>query len=208
MASNFSSNPGRFIAYLISKYTSDEFINTTTSWFHCDDKTQKFCPDQWANESARIACDSVYPGATEGQNLTDEYYQRMFPIIETQLMKGGLRLAHILNYYFQPEKIECEPHASVQWWEYILNSLISLFLICFAGLMSGLTLGLLSIDPMQLKVLKRAGTDHEKKLAARIQPLIKKFHILFFKLFKSSLLACYIVVDECVVDGVFTFVFR
>jgi hypothetical protein len=56
------------------------------------------------------------------------------------------------------------------WWEILIYTCVSLFLILFAGLMSGLTLGLLSLDPMQLSVLKSAGTDQEKKLVKRIEP--------------------------------------
>jgi len=41
-------------------------------------------------------------------------------------------------------------------------------------MMSGLTLGLLSLDPMQLSVLKTAGTPQEQKLATRIEPIVKK----------------------------------
>jgi metal transporter CNNM len=48
---------------------------------------------------------------------------------------------------------------------------ISIGLVCMAGLMSGLTLGLMSMDSVELEVLKRTGTDEEKRYAAVIMPV-------------------------------------
>ena len=44
-------------------------------------------------------------------------------------------------------------------------------LVLFGGLMSGLTLGLMSLDTVQLEVLKRTGSPVEKERAARIMPV-------------------------------------
>jgi metal transporter CNNM len=51
---------------------------------------------------------------------------------------------------------------SLRWWIY---GCISVFLVCFAGIMSGLTLGLMSLGLMDLEVLQRSGTPLEKKQA-------------------------------------------
>ena len=48
------------------------------------------------------------------------------------------------------------------WWAY---GGISVLLVCFAGIMSGLTLGLMSLGLMDLEVLQRSGTTKEKKQA-------------------------------------------
>ena len=40
-----------------------------------------------------------------------------------------------------------------------------------AGLMSGLTLGLMSMDSVELEVLKKTGTAEEKRFAAIIMPV-------------------------------------
>ena len=48
------------------------------------------------------------------------------------------------------------------WWIY---GGISMLLVCFAGIMSGLTLGLMSLGLMDLEVLQRSGTLLEKKQA-------------------------------------------
>lgn len=42
---------------------------------------------------------------------------------------------------------------------------ISCFLVLFAGIMSGLTLGLMSLGLVELEILQRSGTPLEKKQA-------------------------------------------
>ena len=51
---------------------------------------------------------------------------------------------------------------SAGWW---LCCAISIFLVAFAGIMSGLTLGLMSMSPVDLDVLKSGGTAKEKAQA-------------------------------------------
>lgn len=58
----------------------------------------------------------------------------------------------------------------------VLYLCISVFLVLMAGLMSGLTLGLMSLDQVDLEVLLRSGTPKEKKYAARISPVVSKPH--------------------------------
>ncbi|KAK9868503.1 hypothetical protein WJX84_007236 [Apatococcus fuscideae] len=48
--------------------------------------------------------------------------------------------------------------------------------------MSGLTLGLMSLDHVDLEVLKRSGTPTERKQAARIAPVLEKPHLLLVTL--------------------------
>lgn len=55
-------------------------------------------------------------------------------------------------------------------------------LILIAGLMSGLTLGLLSLDLTSLKVLQEGGKLQERKYAAKIIPLLKRHHWLLVTL--------------------------
>ncbi|XP_076339896.1 uncharacterized protein LOC143240772 isoform X1 [Tachypleus tridentatus] len=55
-------------------------------------------------------------------------------------------------------------------------------LVLVAGLMSGLTMGLLSLDITSLRVLEREGKPHEKKYAQIIIPLVEKHHLLLVTL--------------------------
>eukprot|EP00053_Salpingoeca_punica_P016101 m.150207 g.150207 ORF g.150207 m.150207 type:complete len:437 (+) comp16877_c0_seq1:161-1471(+) len=54
--------------------------------------------------------------------------------------------------------------------------------ILLAGVFSGLTLGLLSLDPMDLDVIIQGGSAHEKRCASRIRPLVKRHHMLLVTL--------------------------
>ncbi|PRP80255.1 hypothetical protein PROFUN_12194 [Planoprotostelium fungivorum] len=59
---------------------------------------------------------------------------------------------------------------------------ISIGLVLVAGLMSGLTLGLMSLDRMNLQILIQSGTPHQKKHAGRILPLLDYHHWLLVTL--------------------------
>lgn len=63
------------------------------------------------------------------------------------------------------------------------------FLTLMAGLMSGLTLGLMSMDHVDLEVLKRSGTGTEKKHAERLSPLLQKQHLLLVTLLLFNAMA-------------------
>ncbi|KAJ7562360.1 hypothetical protein O6H91_03G066100 [Diphasiastrum complanatum] len=65
------------------------------------------------------------------------------------------------------------------WWAY---AGISVFLVIFAGIMSGLTLGLMSLGLVDLEVLERSGTAKQKKQAATILPVVQKQHQLLVTL--------------------------
>ncbi|MDE6082199.1 MAG: S1/P1 nuclease [Muribaculaceae bacterium] len=57
--------------------------------------------DDWAQETIRIA-DVVYKSTPEGTNLSYNEVAKWAPVIEKQLLSGGLRLAHLLNQTFDP----------------------------------------------------------------------------------------------------------
>eukprot|EP00798_Chlamydomonas_sp_ICE-L_P013276 gene13276-19118_t len=62
-------------------------------------------------------------------------------------------------------------------------------LVLFAGCMSGLTLGLLSLDKVDLEVLKRSGTPQEQRWANRIIPVVKNSHFLLVTLLLCNAIA-------------------
>ncbi|XP_017253978.1 DUF21 domain-containing protein At4g14240 isoform X2 [Daucus carota subsp. sativus] len=66
------------------------------------------------------------------------------------------------------------------WW--FVYAGISCFLVLFAGIMSGLTLGLMSLGLVELEILQRSGTPTEKKQAAAIFPVVQKQHQLLVTL--------------------------
>jgi len=75
---------------------------------------------------------------------------------------------------------------SILFWIYIL---ISILLVLFAGMASGLTIGLLSMDMMSLEIFQRSGTPKEKKYAEKIVPLVKNQHLLLVTLLLSNAIA-------------------
>ncbi len=56
-------------------------------------------PLDWAYES-RALCEEIYEGVEKGQQLKYDYIIENLPVIRQQLLKGGLRLAHVLNDIF------------------------------------------------------------------------------------------------------------
>ncbi|EOX94823.1 CBS domain-containing protein with a domain of Uncharacterized protein function isoform 2, partial [Theobroma cacao] len=77
---------------------------------------------------------------------------------------------------FEPDDI---PFGSVKWFVY---AGFSCLLVLFAGIMSGLTLGLMSMSLVELEILQRSGTITEKKQAATILPVVKRQHQLLVTL--------------------------
>lgn len=55
--------------------------------------------DDWARETFAIATE-VYSSTPQGSKLSYDYQARWTPVIEQQLLRGGLRLAHLLNSVF------------------------------------------------------------------------------------------------------------
>ncbi|XP_057964916.1 DUF21 domain-containing protein At4g14240 [Malania oleifera] len=80
------------------------------------------------------------------------------------------------GFAFQADDIS---FGSPRWFVY---AGISCALVLFAGIMSGLTLGLMSLGLVELEILQRSGTSEEKKQAAAILPVVQKQHQLLVTL--------------------------
>ncbi|KAJ6960812.1 DUF21 domain-containing protein At5g52790 isoform X1 [Populus alba] len=76
----------------------------------------------------------------------------------------------------------CEP----MFWTYLI---ICMALVSFAGLMSGLTLGLMSLSVVDLEVLIKAGQPQERKNAEKILPIVKNQHLLLCTLLIGNAMA-------------------
>ncbi|OVA07022.1 CBS domain [Macleaya cordata] len=62
-------------------------------------------------------------------------------------------------------------------------------LVCFAGLMAGLTLGLMSLGLVDLEVLIKSGRPQDRKYAAKIFPVVKNQHLLLCTLLIGNAMA-------------------
>lgn len=59
-------------------------------------------PDTWAKESYAIATD-IYETTPQNTNIEYDYIAKWTPVIEEQFLKGGLRLADVLNTVFDSD---------------------------------------------------------------------------------------------------------
>jgi metal transporter CNNM len=60
--------------------------------------------------------------------------------------------------------------------EYIVYSCICIGLVLFAGLMSGLTVGLMSLADLSLEMKLRSDDEEHRAMASNLIPLINKHH--------------------------------
>jgi CBS domain containing-hemolysin-like protein len=66
--------------------------------------------------------------------------------------------------------------------EFLAYLLTAVGLVAMAGLMSGLTLGLMSLDDVDLEVLRRSGNSRQRACADRIAPVMANPHRLLVTL--------------------------
>ncbi|XP_019177838.1 PREDICTED: DUF21 domain-containing protein At5g52790 isoform X2 [Ipomoea nil] len=78
------------------------------------------------------------------------------------------------------------PCCETMFWVYLV---ICIALVAFAGLMSGLTLGLMSLSLVDLEVLIKAGEPADRKNAEKILPIVKNQHLLLCTLLICNALA-------------------
>ncbi|KAK1272889.1 DUF21 domain-containing protein [Acorus gramineus] len=79
-----------------------------------------------------------------------------------------------------------EPCCAPMFWVYLV---ICVSLVIFAGLMSGLTLGLMSLSLVDLEVLSKSGRPQDRINAAKILPVVKNQHLLLCTLLIGNSLA-------------------
>jgi hypothetical protein len=75
-------------------------------------------------------------------------------------------------------------------WEYYLIYIIgSFFFVCLAGMMSGLSVGLLSLDERELEIKLAIGNQQEKKMSKAVLRIISNHHILLTTLLLANAIA-------------------
>eukprot|EP00667_Euglena_gracilis_P011020 EG_transcript_11245 len=80
------------------------------------------------------------------------------------------------------EQYSAQQFARPPSFEFYLYIAIALVLICTAGLMSGLQLGLLSLSTNALQILSNAGKESQKAAVKKISPLVHRRHLLLVAL--------------------------
>ncbi|XP_059295202.1 DUF21 domain-containing protein At2g14520-like [Lycium ferocissimum] len=87
--------------------------------------------------------------------------------------------------------------------EFFIYIVAVVFLVLCAGLMSGLTLGLMSMSIIDLEVLAKSGTPKDRLHASKILPIVKQQHLLLCTLLISNAAAMEalpVFLDELVPD--------
>ncbi|XP_075960446.1 metal transporter CNNM4-like isoform X2 [Anarhichas minor] len=69
-----------------------------------------------------------------------------------------------------------------------LQVIIICFLLVLSGMFSGLNLGLMALDPMELRIVQTCGTEKEKKYARKIEPIRRKGNYLLCSLLLGNVL--------------------
>lgn len=73
---------------------------------------------------------------------------------------------------------------------YLFNGLMAFACVCVAALAAGLTLGVLSLDPLMLLIKIRAGaTEKERRQAAALLPVVNQHHLLLVTLLLMNSIA-------------------
>ncbi|KAF3431883.1 hypothetical protein FNV43_RR26619 [Rhamnella rubrinervis] len=83
----------------IQKNISTEWADQVKGWEGCS-ANKKACPDIYASEGIKAACNWAYKNVTENSTLEDDYFLSRLPIVNLRLAQGGVRLAATLNRIF------------------------------------------------------------------------------------------------------------
>ncbi|XP_042475450.1 endonuclease 2 [Macadamia integrifolia] len=83
----------------IQKNITGVLADQVEEWEKCN-SNETACPDKYASESIKVACDWAYKGVTEDSVLEDDYFLSRLPTVNLLLAKGGVRLAATLNRIF------------------------------------------------------------------------------------------------------------
>ncbi|CAK9159498.1 unnamed protein product [Ilex paraguariensis] len=83
----------------IQKNITTTWADQVKTWETCS-RNMTACPDIYATESIKAACNWAYKGVSEGSVLEDDYFLSRLPIVNMRLAQGGVRLAATLNRVF------------------------------------------------------------------------------------------------------------
>ncbi|NXS50745.1 CNNM4 protein, partial [Balaeniceps rex] len=86
-----------------------------------------------------------------------------------------------------------------------LQVILIIGLLVLSGMFSGLNLGLMALDPMELRIVQNCGTDKEKRYARKIEPIRRKGNYLLCSLLLGNVLVnttLTILLDDLIGSGI------
>ncbi|XP_027098347.1 endonuclease 2 [Coffea arabica] len=83
----------------LQKNITAEWADKVKTWETCSSGKPP-CPNVYASESIKAACNWAYKGVSENSVLEDDYFLTRLPIVNLRLAQGGVRLAAALNSIF------------------------------------------------------------------------------------------------------------
>ncbi|KAJ3693665.1 hypothetical protein LUZ60_009145 [Juncus effusus] len=98
MKDYYANDMDTFRKELEHNYTAGAWSNDVSTWADCDDLLS--CATTYATESINLACKWGYNGVSDGDTLSDEYFDSRFGIVAKRIAQGGVRLAMFLNSIF------------------------------------------------------------------------------------------------------------
>jgi len=105
ITNNYNGDDNAWANALISQLANTS-QPTVQSWITCKSSDPyNACSEDWGNESVTLACSNAYVNVDGSKiknnfNLADPYYQNNIGVVESQIIKGGVRLAAVLNNMF------------------------------------------------------------------------------------------------------------
>jgi metal transporter CNNM len=141
-------------------------------------------PDEIARSVSLLESLGV-PSAKLCHPTSNEHAPFLVQCLETEISTRRPSIATTARKFFQQRRRleevgEEGPHDD---WFYISHVMCVFACICVAALAAGLTMGLLSLDPLFLLIKMRAGsTEKERQQAASLLPIVKQHHLLLVTL--------------------------
>ncbi|KAI8922569.1 S1/P1 nuclease-domain-containing protein [Powellomyces hirtus] len=89
-----------YIVKMLNRIKTGDLKSKAAAWSQCnkpDAGTTERCPFEWATDSAALGCSSVYNGYDPTADLGGAYYNKYSSLVDTQIAKGGIRLAAYLD---------------------------------------------------------------------------------------------------------------
>ncbi|CAI5649383.1 metal transporter CNNM4 isoform X1 [Oreochromis niloticus] len=177
------------------------------------DKEDADFPDKWLNRTCpkdQNDIDVRGPMKVNDENTSGTVSLSIKQLRKTEVVKVfGLCVldARDQKWYLMDEEdgrlrvVEAKKSLLPIWLQIILIC----FLLVLSGMFSGLNLGLMALDPMELRIVQNCGTEKEKKYARKIEPIRRKGNYLLCSLLLGNVLVnttLTILLDDLTKSGV------